>query len=115
MGVSMQRLKVLALLLAVALMLPACATFQSAGDSLKAGGKAFAESFDVDAKVGKSGASVTVEGAGVAVSVGGDVSKGGASLSVSGDVDWKAVGCVLTGGLFELLCAEPEPELAPQE
>lgn len=95
-----QKLKVLALLLLMAFVLPACATFQSAGDSLKAGGKAFAESFDVDAEVDKSSASVTVEGAGVSVSVG---------------VDWKAIGCVLTGGVIGSLCENPEPELQPRE
>lgn len=108
MGVSMQRLKVLALLLAAAFMLPACATLQSAGDAVKAGGKAFAESFDVDANVGKSSASVTVEGIGVSVSAGVSASKDGASVSVSGGVDWRAIGCVLTVGLVESLCDEPE-------
>ena len=105
----------LKLILAVALcaLLFGCATFQSAGDSLKAGGKAFAESFDVDADVDKSSASVTVEGVGVSVSAGVSASKDGASVSVSGGVDWKAIGCVLSGGLAGSLCDEPEPD--PEE
>lgn len=103
----MQRFKVLALLLAVALMLPACAAFQpvgdyfaDVGDKVKHGAEEFVGSFDVDVEGSKSGASVTVEGIGVSASVG---------------VDWKAIGCVLTYGLIDALCEDPEPELQPRE
>lgn len=102
MGVSMQRLKVLALLLAVALMLPACATFQPVGDYLKdlgsyakQGGEEFVGSFDVDVEGSKSGASITVEGIGVSGSFG---------------VNWQEIGCILAAG-----CENPEPELSPRE
>ncbi len=101
----------LKLILAVALcvLMAGCATFQSAGDALKYGGKAFAESFDADAEVDKSSASVTVEGVGVSVTAGVSASKDGASVSVSGGLDWREIACILSGGLAGSLCQE-QPE-----